>query len=81
MKAYLGRISAWLSQGIHCILLGGHHDQTVSARAYMEYRLLGNRRWAKDYYFLNALFLFQEDHCLTSYLADIEFAKEVLNVR
>jgi len=32
---YLLRIAAWLSQGVNCILLGGHHDVTVSARLYL----------------------------------------------
>jgi hypothetical protein len=29
MKTHLLRIAAWLSQGLHCIALGGHHDMTV----------------------------------------------------
>lgn len=36
--SYLRGIVAWLSQGINCILLLGHHDMTVSARAYVAYR-------------------------------------------
>jgi len=28
------RIAAWLSQGVNVLLLGGHHDETFSARAY-----------------------------------------------
>ena len=35
MVDYFVRIAAWLSQGVNCILLGGLHDQTVSARAYL----------------------------------------------
>ena len=32
MREYLARAAAWISQGVNCLLLGGHHDQTVSAR-------------------------------------------------
>lgn len=35
MREYLTRAAAWISQGVNCLLLGGHHDQTVSARAYV----------------------------------------------
>lgn len=76
----LKRIAAWLSQGVNCILLGGHHDQTVSARAYVEYRLRGNRRWKHAYHGLNWLFRVvfgQDDHCLDSFLEDEHFAREI----
>jgi hypothetical protein len=29
MKTYFLWLAAWLSQGLHCIALGGHHDMTV----------------------------------------------------
>ena len=76
MKTQLLRIVAWLSQGVNCILLAGHHDQTVSARAYLN----RNRRgWRLFYRVANAVFFWQEDHCRDSWLADVIWANEVLD--
>ena len=58
------------------VLLGGHHDQTVSARAYVHQHECG---WGIAYRIINVLFFWQENHCRQSYLADVEFAKEVLD--
>ena len=72
----LARIAAWLSQGVNCILLGGHHDVTVSARAYLNRER--SRVWYAAYRALNAVFFWQADHCRDSWLADVAWAKEIL---
>ena len=80
MKTYLLRIAAWLSQGLHCIFLLGHHDMTVSARCYVEYRLLGNERWRRAHDGINWVLLKgfgQHEHCMQSFLSDEAFAREV----
>lgn len=77
MKTYFLRIFAWLSQGINCIFLFGHHDLTVSARAYVEYRLKENTRWKPAYRIINFIFFWQDDHCFMSFLEDVDFADEV----
>jgi len=74
MKAYFLRVSAWLSQGVNCVLLGGHHDQTVSARAYIQRYQPG---WHVVYRTINALFFWQDDHCRRSHAADVEFAEHI----
>ena len=76
MKQYLLRVLAWLSQGVNCILLGGHHDVTVSARAYLNRER--SRVWYAAYRTLNAVFFWQDDHCRDSWLADVIWAKEIL---
>lgn len=76
MKQYLLRVLAWLSQGVNCILLGGHHDVTVSARAYLNRER--SRVWCAAYRALNAVFFWQDDHCRDSWLADVAWAEEVL---
>lgn len=84
MKDYFLRVAAWLSQGLHCLLLGGHHDMTVSARCYVEYRLRGNQRWRRAHDAIDWLFLRllgQHDHCKQSFLADKAFARQVLALR
>ena len=75
MKQYLLRVLAWLSQGVNCILFGGHHDVTVSARAYLSRE---RRGWKIAYRTLNAVFFWQEDHCRDSWRADVAWAEEVL---
>lgn len=81
MRAYLARIAAWLSQGVHCVVLGGHHDMTVSARCYVEWRILGNRRWRWAHDAIDLVFyvtLDQRDHCARSFVDDVAYAREVL---
>jgi len=83
MKTYLLRIAAWLSQGLHCIALGGHHDMTLSARCYVEYRLRGNARWRLAHDAINWVFwvtLKQQEHCMASFLSDAEFARDVIKM-
>lgn len=75
---YLFRISAWFSQGINCVLFAGHQDETLSARAYVQYIFNKNENWKYAYLFLNALFFLQKDHCKQSHLQDIKWAKELI---
>jgi hypothetical protein len=73
---YLTRLAAWLSQGVNCVLLAGHQDQTVSARCYVNKH---RHVWAFARDAINLLFFWQPDHCQASYQRDIDFAKELLN--
>ena len=50
-------------------LLGGHADETFSARTY---RLRENNWWWVAYVIINHIFFWQEDHCKGSYMAEIE---------
>lgn len=76
--AYLSRAAAWFSQGINAVLLGGHHDQTVSARCYVN-------RYERPWAYLRVgidWFAFkvfkQQEHCKKSHEADVQWAQEVL---
>lgn len=84
MKSYFLRLAAWLSQGLHCLVLGGSHDMTLSARCYVEHKLLGNERWRLAHETIDGLFrllLGQRDHCKASFHADEEFAQQVMSLR
>jgi hypothetical protein len=71
------RLSAWASQTVNVWLLLGHHDQTVSARCYINrYR----KGWKLAYKAINALFFWQENHCKASFEQDIAYALEVLSI-
>ena len=76
--SYLTRVAAWLSQGVNCALLNGSPDQTVSARAYVN---RSDPVWGSTYHTINVIFFWQEDHCRDSHLADVNFAREVLETR
>ena len=72
---YLTRVAAWLSQGANCVLLAGHHDQTVSARCYVNRH---STPWNVARLAINTVFFWQPDHCQASHQRDIEFSREVL---
>jgi len=79
IKLQHARILAWCSQGINCIFLGGHHDQTLSSRCYVNRDKL---LWSIAYKTINFLFrvlLKQDNHCYQSYLKDVEFSKQILS--
>ena len=75
MKTHLTRIAAWMSQTVNLWVLFGHHDQTVSARCYVNRSCRG---WRHAYRVINAIFFWQEDHCKESFLADVKFARQIL---
>ncbi len=75
VKQQLLRIAAWASQTVNVWLLLGHHDQTVSARCWVNRHHPG---WRIGYLLINGFFFWQENHCRSSYQRDVEFAREVL---
>lgn len=67
-----------MSQTANLFLLAGHHDQTISARCYVNRSRHG---WRVAYRVVNAVFrllLRQQDHCKSSHQRDVEFARQVL---
>ena len=72
----LGRVAAWGSQTLNVWLLMGHHDQTVSARCYVNRH---NKWWNLCRNIVNTIFFWETDHCKKSFLKDVEYAKEILN--
>lgn len=75
ITSWFWRVFAWLSQGINVIFLGGHEDQTVSARAHGQQDEL---IWGLVRLALNAVFFWQADHCLTSYLRDRDRSAQMM---
>lgn len=74
----LVRISAWISQGVNVIFLGGHEDETISARAYQN---KSDPKWSTVYNILNRVFFWQDDHCQVSHYSDYLRAVRILNDR
>lgn len=75
MTNWIVRGAAWISQGINWFFLNGCHDQTVSARCYVNRERLP---WKFAYHTINMIFFWQKDHCKESFESDREFAYEVL---
>lgn len=71
---HLLRIAAWFSQTVNLWLLFGHHDQTVSARCWVNRHRPG---WRTAYRVINTVFFWQDDHCYASHLQDVKFALQI----
>lgn len=69
MKGYFHRLFILASQALHCVLMGGNPDLTVSARIHIEAYFKGGR-WKKARKIVNGVFFWQKDHCSQSFAAD-----------
>ena len=74
MKEWLLRVAAWSSQTLNLFLLFGHHDQTVSARAYVN---RNHKYWGRFNRFINFLFFWQDNHTYLSFRSDLDYAQQV----
>jgi hypothetical protein len=77
VKRYIVNLFIWFSQTINVVFLAGHPDQTVSARAYVNKH---KPFWSSVYLFFNAIFFWQEDHCMQSHNADVRRAIYSINL-
>lgn len=75
---YVSRVLAWLSQGVNCVFLGGHHDQTVSARCYVQRQ---EPKWSKAYALINRVFFWEDDHCKRSYERDLAWSEALQKLK
>jgi hypothetical protein len=75
MRQYFLNIFVLISQAVNVLLLFGHPDQTVSARAYVKRFKPG---WRQVYFAFNAVFFWQDDHCMASHYADIKRARDLI---
>ena len=66
---------AWLSQGFNWLFLNGNHDQTVSARCYIN---RNKSPWKYLYITINTLVYCQDNHCKSSFDRDVDFALEII---
>ncbi|QIB67184.1 hypothetical protein [Kineobactrum salinum] len=76
MKRFLLNALVWGSQTVNVLVLAGHPDQTVSARAFVN---RDTKRWGVAYKAINTVFFWQDDHCLTSHQEDLLRAKAICN--
>ena len=66
---------SWLSQGFNWLFLNGNHDQTVSARCYVN---RNKSPWKYFYITINILVFWQDNHCKSSFDKDVDFALEII---
>ena len=64
------RIGDALSQLLNVIILDGHPNESLSGRAWRT-----QSRWYKV---IDTLLWFDADHCMSSYLNDLQYAAELL---
>jgi hypothetical protein len=70
----LGNLATIGSQLLNVLAFGGSPNETVSGRAY---RQRSNPAWARREAWINWLFR-DPDHCRTSHLEDVAFARVIL---
>ena len=75
MIKWFTRGLAWLSQGFNWLFLNGNHDQTVSARCYIN---RNKSPWKYLYIATNTLVFWQDNHCKSSFDRDVDFALEII---
>ena len=75
MIKWFTRGLAWLSQGFNWLFLNGNHDQTVSARCYIN---RNKSPWKYLYITLNTTVFWQDNHCKSSFDRDVDFALEIV---
>lgn len=66
---------AWFSQGFNWLFLNGNHDQTVSARCYVN---RNKSPWKYFYITINILVFWQDNHCKSSFDSDVDFALDII---
>lgn len=72
IKTQTTRIAALLSQTLNTLFLGGHHNMTVSARSYLHGGLPER--------VINFIFFWEKDHCRKSFLRDVTYSREILDI-
>lgn len=79
VKKYFSGLASLFSQTVNALVLGGHHDMSLSARCFTEHQLLGNYKWGPIHFFIDQLFFWEYSHCEKSFLRDVEYSKEILD--
>jgi len=79
----LGRYAAWVSQTLNCLILFGHHDQTISSRCWTNRHRFGwsIARRMVDKLFYHLPVFGHSDHCYKSYISDVKYAREILSLK
>jgi len=67
-----------LSRAINAFVFKGSTAQTLSARCHLE--APSSPEWARRRRFVNAIFFWQDDHCLIAWEQEVERARYVLEV-
>lgn len=65
------RVMACVSQTANVVFLNGHPNETISGRCYRE----GRTEWVE---IIDAIFFFDPEHCLGSYLKDYTWAVQTI---
>lgn len=69
MKRFV-RIGDALSQLLNVLLLNGHPNESLSGRAW--------RTSSVWYIVIDAVLWFDPDHCMSAYLNDLQYAKDLI---
>lgn len=67
---HLARFAALLSQAANLLFLNGSPSETISGRCYRQGVIQNSPSWLKAKKAIDAVFFWQEGHCLTSHTQD-----------
>ena len=70
------KLAILFSQMLNVVFLRGDPDMTVSSRCYLQ---RNQKHWKTAYKFFNKLFFFNDNHCKSSFDADLKYARRILN--
>ena len=74
----LHRIGVVGSQFINVVLFDGHPSESVSGRSYRRGVIEGSPRWARAARIIDALFFWEREHCAHAHIADLAFARRMI---
>lgn len=77
MYDYFTKVAILLSQTANVLLFNGNPDVTVSARAFANRE---KRFWGILYRAINLIFFFQNNHCMLSFLTDLQNSEAVIKI-
>lgn len=75
-RSYLSRVGTSLSQLVNTIILNGDPDESISGRAFREGSLEAHATWFKASKIIDAIFIWEKDHCKNAHEYDVERALE-----
>ena len=74
-RSRIARTGSLVSAFFNVWLFNGNPDESISARCYREGVLLDREKWGARRVFIDWLFFWEPEHCMKSYLIDLEHAR------
>ena len=77
-RSRLQKTGSLISAFFNVWLFNGNPDESISARCYREGVILDVVKWDAARVIVDWLFFWESEHCMNSYLVDLEHAREII---